>query len=88
MPLSQLFWTFTIGFILIEWVLKDLYWFDCFAILKTSISTDVKKLKDVEFPVYFTFVLNPAFDLKFLKSNGYIGPWDLFIGNKENFHIW
>ena len=47
-------------------------------------SYETRKLSDIEFPVYFSLVPDPGYDISYLESQGIGGEWDLFAGQLEH----
>ena len=41
-------------------------------------------MTDIEFPMYFSLVPNPGYNISFLETCGLDGEWDLFVGNNIN----
>ena len=43
-------------------------------------SYETRKLSDIEFPVYFSLIPDPGYDISYLESQGIGGEYDLFLG--------
>ena len=44
-------------------------------------SYETRKLTDIEFPMYFSLVPHPGYNISFLDTCGIDGEFDLFSGN-------
>ena len=43
-------------------------------------SYETRKLTEIEFPVYFSLVPDPGYNIPYLASHGIDGEWNLFKG--------
>ena len=41
---------------------------------------ETRKLTEIEFPMYFSLVPNPGYNISFLKTRGVGGEYELFTG--------
>ena len=47
---------------------------------KTTVSYETRKLTEMEFPMYFSLVPTPGYNISHLETCGIYGEWELFTG--------
>ena len=50
---------------------------------KTTVTYETRRLSEIEFPMYFSLVPDPGYNLSYLETCAIDGEWELFSGRRN-----